>query len=535
MPNQKQNLIVIGNGMVGHRFLELMVEREGLDRWNLITFCEEPRVAYDRVHLSEYFVDKTAADLTLVKPGFYQENGIQIHVGDRAVEIDREHQIVRSKNGAEIAYDRLVIATGSYAFVPPIKGNDATGTFVYRTIDDLDAIQAYAQESKVGVVVGGGLLGLECANALKSLGLETHVVEFAPRLMPVQVDQAGGAVLKDKIEEIGVQVHTSKATTDIVSENGRLVRMEFKDETSLETDMIVFSAGIRPRDELARDCGLELGGRGGIVIDESCQTSDPNIYAIGECALYQGQIFGLVAPGYQMAEVTCDRLMEKSEPAQFQGADMSTKLKLLGVDVASFGDNFAKTPGSREVAVTDAIAGTYKKLVVSEDGTLLLGGILIGDASAYGTLLQLVQNEMKIPGNPLNLLVPASKDAAMPMSVDSLPDTAQMCSCNNVTKAQICSAIHEDKISDIGTLKKCTKAGTGCGGCIPLVKDLLNAELKKAGVEVNDHLCEHFPYSRQELYHLLRVGGIKSFNELMRQYGTGHGCEICKPTVASML
>ncbi|MCG8361976.1 MAG: FAD-dependent oxidoreductase, partial [Pseudanabaenales cyanobacterium] len=256
MPNTKQNLVVVGNGMVGHRFLELMVEKGALDRWNLITFCEESRVAYDRVNLSQYFVDKTAADLTLVEPGFYQENGIQVHMGDRVVEIDRDRQVVRSANGAEVAYNRLVLATGSYPFVPPIKGNDATGTFVYRTIEDLDAIKAYAEQSTVGVVVGGGLLGLECANALKSLGLETHMVEFEPRLMPVQIDQAGGAILKEKIEALGVQVHTSKATTEIVSENGKLVSMQFADETSLQTDMIVFSAGIRPRDELARNCGL---------------------------------------------------------------------------------------------------------------------------------------------------------------------------------------------------------------------------------------------------------------------------------------
>ncbi|MBE9033393.1 nitrite reductase large subunit [filamentous cyanobacterium LEGE 11480] len=535
MPNRKQNLVVVGNGMVGHRLLELMVEKGATDRWNLITFCEEPRVAYDRVSLSRYFMDMTAADLTLVEPGFYQANGIQIYMHDRVVEIDRERQLVRSANGVEVAYDRLVLATGSYPFVPPIKGNDAAGTFVYRTIEDLDAIKAYAQQSKVGVVVGGGLLGLECANALKNLGLETHVVEFAPRLMPVQIDDAGGSMLKGKIEELGVKVHTSKVTTEIVSENGKLARMEFADKTSLSTDMIVFSAGIRPRDELARQCGLEMGDRGGIMIDESCQTSDPQVYAIGECALYQGRIFGLVAPGYQMAEVASDHLLEVATAQSFAGADMSTKLKLLGVDVASFGDNFAKTPGSKELAVGDAVAGTYKKLVVSADGKLLLGGILVGDASAYGTLLQLMQNQMPLPENPLSLLVPATAGAAPSMSVDSLPDTAQICSCNNVTKGQICAAIQDDNLTDMPTLKKCTKAGTGCGGCVPLVKDLLQSELKKAGVEVKNHLCEHFAYSRQELYHLLRVGQIKSFDELLAQHGKGHGCEICKPAVGSML
>ncbi|MEM6252303.1 MAG: nitrite reductase large subunit NirB [Cyanobacteria bacterium P01_D01_bin.156] len=535
MPNRKQTLIVVGNGMVGHRFLQLMVEKGASDRWNLVTFGEEPRVAYDRVHLSQYFEDKTAADLTLVEPGFYQNNGIKSYIGDRVVEIDRQRQVVKSANGVELSYDRLVMATGSYPFVPPIKGNDATGTFVYRTIEDLDAIKAYGFQVKTGVVVGGGLLGLECANALKSLGLETHVVEFASRLMPVQIDEAGGAVLKEKIEALGVQVHTSKATTDIVSENGKLVRMEFADGESLPTDMIVFSAGIRARDELARDCGLEIGGRGGVVINETCQSSDPNVYAIGECASYQGRTFGLIAPGYHMAEVVSDCLIENETPQQFTGADMSTKLKLLGVDVASFGDNFAKTPGAKELAVTDAVAGTYKKLVVSDDGSLLLGGILIGDAADYGTFSQLTQNQIKLSANPLSLLVPAAEGQGASLSVENLPDTAQICSCNNVTKEQICTAIQEDNLTDLPAIKKCTSAGTGCGGCVPLVKDLLKSELKKAGIEVKNHLCEHFSYSRQELYHLIQVGQIKYFDELLAQYGSGHGCEVCKPTVASML
>ncbi|MGC1195658.1 MAG: nitrite reductase large subunit NirB [Geitlerinemataceae cyanobacterium] len=531
----KKNLVVIGNGMVGHKFLESMVKKGAHRHWNLITFCEEPRVAYDRVNLSGYFSGKTGADLTLVEPGFYSDNDIKIHLGERAVEIDRDRQIVRSANGLEIPYDRLVLATGSYPFVPPIKGNDAPGNFVYRTIEDLENMEAWAKQSKIGVVVGGGLLGLECANALQSLGLETHVVEFAPRLMPVQIDDAGGAILREKIEALGIKVHTSKATTEIVSENGKIVKMLFADGTELHTDQIVFSAGIRPRDELARQSGLVVGDRGGIIIDDACQTSDANIYAIGECALHQNRIYGLVAPGYQMAEVASDRLCGNPD-ATFPGADLSAKLKLLGVDVASFGDNFGKTPGAKELAISDTVNGTYKKIVVSEDSKYLLGGILVGDASAYGTMVQLMQNQIALPPHPEDLLVPPREGAvAMAMGVDSLPDTAQICSCNNVTKAQICTAIQEENLTDVPSVKKCTLAGTGCGGCVPLVKDILHAELKKAGVEVKNHLCEHFAYSRQELYHLVRVNGIQSFDELLQRFGTGLGCEICKPTVASLL
>jgi nitrite reductase (NADH) large subunit len=531
----KKNLIVIGNGMVGHKFLELMIAKKATQQWNLITFCEEQRVAYDRVNLSGYFSGKTAADLSLVEPGLYQENGIEIHIGDKVVTINREEKTVTSANGVTVAYDKLVLATGSYPFVPPIKGNDAKGTFVYRTIDDLEAMSAYAKNCKVGVVVGGGLLGLECANALKNMGLETHVVEFAPRLMPVQIDEAGGQILRNKIEELGVSVHTSKATTEIVSKDGKVSKMTFADGSELETDMIVFSAGIRPRDEIAKNCGIQLGERGGIVINDYCQTSDPDIYAIGECALYQNRIYGLVAPGYTMAGVVADGFTNVTN-STFTGADMSTKLKLLGVDVASFGDNFAKTPGAKEISITDSVQGIYKKLVLNQDGTRLLGGILIGDASAYGTLLQFVQNSIALPPHPEDLLIPPREGkAAVGMGVESLPDSAQICSCNNVTKGQICAAIQENNFTDVGTLKKCTKAGTGCGGCIPLVTDLLKYEMKKAGIEVKNHLCEHFSYSRQELYHLVRTQKIQTFEDLLQQHGQGKGCEICKPAVASIL
>jgi nitrite reductase (NADH) large subunit len=530
---QTKNLVIIGNGMVGHRFLELMIA-QGTD-YHLITFCEEPRVAYDRVNLSHFFAEKTAGELSLVEPGFYQQHGVEIHIGDKAVRVDRDCQIVTSANGVDILYDKLVFATGSYPFVPPINGNKLTGTFVYRTIDDLEAIAAHAKHCKVGAVVGGGLLGLECANALQHLGLETHVVEFMPRLMPMQVDDVGGEILRDQIEALGVTVHTSKSTSEIVADaKGRVQQMVFADGSELDVDIIVFSAGIRPRDELARDCGLAVGERGGVIINEYCQTSDPNIYAIGECALYQNRIYGLVAPGYQMATVAADNLCVP-ESNRFTGADMSTKLKLLGIDVASFGDAFAKTIDSREIVFKDAYQGIYKKLVVNATGTQLLGGILVGDASAYGTLLQLMQNEIDLPPHPEDLILPQRSGTTSAMGVDSLPDTAQICSCNNVSKGEICTAIQTQELTEIGSVKQCTKAGTGCGGCIPLVTDLLKTELKKAGIEVKNHLCEHFSYSRQELYHLVRTHRLETFAELLQQHGQGHGCEICKPAVASIL
>ncbi|MGK3976260.1 nitrite reductase large subunit NirB [Sorangium sp. So ce118] len=532
--SKKKDLLVIGNGMVGHKFIENMVLGGFLREWNITTFCEEPRLAYDRVNLSAFFSGKSADDLSMVKPGLYEEAGINVHLGDEAVSIDRRRKAVTSAKGKTVYYDKLILATGSYPFVPPIKGKDAKGCFVYRTIEDLEAMAAHAKSSKVGTVIGGGLLGLEAANALKNMGLEVHVVEFAPRLMALQVDEAGGAILRRKIESLGVQVHTNTSTQEIVAEHGRVARMLFADQTDLATDMIVFSAGIRPRDELARACELAIGNRGGVVINDRCQTSDPDIYAIGECASYNNQLYGLVAPGYHMAKVAADALTGGKDT--FGGFDMSTKLKLMGVDVASFGDAFAAQPDARVVSFMSATSNVYKKLVVSADGKHLLGGILVGDASNYSQLLQLVQNKIVLPPNPEDLIV-APRDGAKPagFGVEALPDTATICSCLNVTKKAICSAICDDKHVTLAAIKGHTKAGTGCGSCTTLITDILKKELKKAGVAVTNYLCEHFNYSRQELYHLVRVHSVKTFDDLIAQHGKGKGCEICKPAVASIL
>ncbi len=528
----KQQLLLIGHGMVGQRYLEALVAQGGREQFDITVLCEEPLPAYDRVGLTSYFSGKTADDLSLVPQGFFEEHDIALKLKTRADSIDRAAKTVTTNTGETLSYDKLVLATGSYPFVPPIPGNDRDNCFVYRTIDDLDAMIAASKGGKVGTVVGGGLLGLEAAKALHDLGLETHVVEFAPRLMAVQVDDFGGALLKDKIQELGVTVHTSTGTQEIIDGESCKHRMVFGEDKHLETDLIVFSAGIRPQDALARACELELGERGGIVVNDHCVTSDNDVYAIGEVALWNGRIFGLVAPGYQMAEIAAEHLMEKTEKS-FQGADMSTKLKLMGVDVASIGDAHGNTPGCRSTVFMDQTAGIYKKAVISECGKKLLGAVLVGDAADYGNLLQLCLNEMDLPGDPAALVAPVS-DGAPLLGADALPDSAQICSCNNVSKGDLCAAI-DDGAMTVGDLKACTKASATCGGCSALVKQVLDSELEKRGVEVNNHLCEHFPYSRQEIYHLVRVGQITTFDELLEKHGTGDGCDICKPTAASVL
>lgn len=529
-------LVVIGNGMVGHSLLEKLCEQPAADL-DITVLCEEPRPAYDRVHLSSYFSGSTAEDLSLVKPGFFDQDRLRLKLNTRGVSIDRHARVVVTSDGTRIGYDKLVLATGSYPFVPPVPGRDRPGCLVYRTIDDLEAMTDWGRKSRIGTVIGGGLLGLECAKALTDMGLQTHVVEFAPRLMAVQIDDGGGRVLRAKIEALGVSVHTQKNTLEITDGSGMGVggrhAMKFADGSQLETDMIVFSAGIRPRDELARNAGLAIGERGGIVIDNHCRTSDPDIYAIGECALWNGRIYGLVAPGYEMARVVAQHLSGGS--TEFRGADMSTKLKLMGVDVASIGDAHAATPGARAYVFTDERKQLYKKLVTSPDGQHLLGAVLIGDAGEYGTLLQMMLNDIRLPDAPEFLILPSSDGKARAgIGVDALPGTAQICSCNDVSKDTICSAV-EAGSRTVAELKACTKAGSSCGGCVPLMTQILKAELKRQGVAVNNHLCEHFAYSRQELYHLVRVQQIKTFGDLLQRHGRGLGCDICKPTVGSIL
>ncbi|MFC4994494.1 nitrite reductase large subunit NirB [Rubritalea tangerina] len=528
----KERIIVIGNGMVGYKFCERLIEKDTNKKFKVITFCEEPRPAYDRVHLSEYFSGKSAEQLSMSPLDWYEKNDVEIHIGEKVTQIDKEAKRVISSSGKVIEYDKLVIATGSSPFVPPVPGIDKQGVFVYRTIEDLDAMKEFSTNAKSCAVIGGGLLGLEAAKAAQDLGLKTHVIEFAPRLMPRQLDETAGILLKDIIEERGIKVHLSKSTSNITGDT-HVEKMEFADGSELKVDMIIVSAGIRPRDELAREASITVGPRGGIEVDSYLLTSDPNIFAIGECALYQGMIYGLVAPGYQMADAVSDLLMGKE--ATFEGADMSTKLKLIGTDVASFGAiEIPEGSNAREIIINDTHNKLFKKLVVSEDGKKLLGGILVGDASAYGSLHQMYINEMEIKGDPIQLILPASDGEPAGAGVNDLPDTAQICSCEAVTKGAICGAI-EKGCSSVAELKACTKAGTGCGGCVPLMTDLFKTKMKESGVEVSDRLCEHFDLSRKEMYQVVRATGIRSFNELLEKHGSGLGCEICKPAAASIL
>ncbi|EHA1126141.1 nitrite reductase large subunit [Vibrio navarrensis] len=521
-----ESIVIVGNGMVGHQLVEQLVAGGSHLQKRIVVIGEERFIAYDRVHLSGLFAGQSHQDLLLSSEEWYQKLGIELLLGVAVVAVDRVNKTLTLEDDTQLHYDQLVFATGSYPFVPPMPGSERKNVFVYRTLDDLSQIKQACVGAKTGAVIGGGLLGLEAANALRLLGLETHVVEFAPRLMPVQLDEGAGTVLKSKIEQLGLTVHTATATEKIIDGESAYHRMVFKDAAPLEVDVILFSAGIRPRDQLARDCGIEIGERGGIVINDACQTSDAAIYAIGECALWQGKIFGLVAPGYAMARVVAQQLQGISDAA-FTGADMSTKLKLLGVDVASIGDAHKATPNAQEMVLHDAQQGIYKKLVVDQSGTQLLGAILIGDNQDYDALLQSYLNQTPLPQPAVSLLFDSS---ALKGDVS---DSAVICSCHNVTKGDLIVAIHAGA-QDLASLKAQTKAGTGCGGCSAMVKSVLDEQLSLLGVEVSNQLCEHFSHTRQALYHICQVEAIRDFSTLISKHGKGRGCDICKPTAGSI-
>ncbi|MDN3581608.1 nitrite reductase large subunit NirB [Mucilaginibacter flavus] len=528
----KPTIIVVGNGMVGYKFCEKLLARSA--QFQIIVFGEEPRHAYDRVHLSEYFNGKTADDLSLSTLSWYTDNGITLHLDDPIQEINRAEKTIHSLKGVTLKYDYLVLATGSSAFVPDIPGIEKEGVFVYRTIEDLELIKACAANAKSGAVMGGGLLGLEAAKALIDLGItETHVIEFAPRLMPRQIDSAGSSMLQMKLSQLGLHIHLNKSTAAIVGDK-KISSLKFNDDSQLPVDMLVISAGIRPRDELARLAGLHVGTRGGIIVNEKMQTSDEYIYAIGECALYEGMIYGLIAPGYEMADVAAAHLTAADKG--FYGYDMSTKLKLIGVDVASFGDAFITEPDCRTILFEDTHKGIYKRINITNDGKNLLGGILIGDAEAYNMLLQTVNNKIVLPPDPEDLILGSrGGETNAGAGVMSLPDDALICSCEAVTKGAICDAVNTGGVTNIDGIKKCTKAGTGCGGCVPLVKDLVAGTMKANGQYVKNVICEHFDYSRQELFDLVKIGGLKNYDLVLDHYGKGDGCEVCKPVVASIL
>jgi nitrite reductase (NADH) large subunit len=526
-----KRIIVVGNGMVGYKFCEKL-RKQGVAA-EVIVYGEEPRPAYDRVHLTSFFSGKTAEDLLMAPASWYDEHHIVLHTGELVTDIDRQQKTITTHTGKTDRYDYLVLATGSSPFVPNVKGVERDGVFVYRTIEDLNQIIDYGKKVTRTAVLGGGLLGLEAGKALVDLGLETHIVEFAPRLMPRQLDEQGSVILQHKLSQLGIAVHLNKSTKEIAG-NGKLDGLEFVDGSFLPIEMLVISAGIRPRDEVAKGCGLEVHPRGGVVVNDFLQTNDENIFAIGEVAVHNNMVYGLVAPGYEMADIVA-RQIAGDFSKTFQGFDMSTKLKLMGVDVGSFGDALGETPGCIPIAFQDKHNGVYKRINISADGKYLLGGILVGDAKQYNLFHQMAANKMALPAQPESLIIGAPGKGEEGAGVKNLPDSAQICACENITKGDLVFQITEKGVKTLDDLKRSTKACTGCGGCTPMVNDILKITLESLGHTVKKSICEHFDYTRQELYDIVKIKNIKTYDALLDSHGKGDGCEVCKPLVASLL
>lgn len=545
-PATRRSVVVVGHGMVGNKVVEALVRRGATRTWDLVVIGEEGRRAYDRVHLSRLFEGVSPEDLDLCDTEVMDDPAVTALTGERVVAVDRQARRVLTDAGRELRYTTLVLATGSFPFVPEVPGRDLPGCFVYRTVDDVDAIRSWARGRHHGVVVGGGLLGLEAANALRACGLATEVVEYAPWLMSTQLDQAGGELLRRRLESLGLTVHTSTTVTAVHAGGDGAVdsvllapSQEQGAPVRLGTELVVFAAGIRPRDDLARGCGLEVGPRGGVVVDERCRTGDPSVYAVGECALSGGRIYGLVSPGYQMARVAAETIC--GGDATFAGGDTPTKLKLLGVDVASFGDSHARARDATTINLTDRMALVHRKLVVDAAGKVT-GGVLVGDLAGFDSLVAMASGDTASPEDPASLLAPKSasqEGSSLVRGPAALAPTATICSCENVAKGAICEAIatcvSSSGQADVAAVKAATRAGTGCGGCVPQLTELVAAQLADLGIETPRRLCEHFSLSRQELFDVIRVERITSFSEALSRHGEGRGCEVCKPTVASIL
>ncbi|KKA23287.1 Nitrite reductase (NAD(P)H), partial [Rasamsonia emersonii CBS 393.64] len=576
--DKRRKIVVVGLGMVAIAFIEKLMKLDAeLRQYDIVVIGEEPHVAYNRVGLSSFFEHRKVEDLYLNpeewKYSSFKDGSFNYHLNTRVTEVDPDHKLVKTSTGQEVSYNILVLATGSDAVLPTnIPGYDANGVFVYRTISDLQRLLEFASRHKgqTGVTVGGGLLGLEAAKAMMDLQ-EFGSVKLIDRnrwVLARQLDGDAGALVTEKIRQLGLDVMLQKRVARIETDGSNNVTgITFEDGDKIDCCCICFAIGVSPRDELGQKAGIERAPRGGFVVNESLQTSIPDIYAIGECASWENQTFGIIAPGIEMADVLSFNLTHPdNEPRRFNRPDLSTKLKLLGVDVASFGDFFADRdgpkflPGRRAsthrvmpfdklknrpakdtqsvkaLTYKDPFGAVYKKYLFTLDGKYLLGGMMIGDTKDYVKLNQMVKNQKELDVPPSQFIL--GSQSGGDENGDDLDDDTQICSCHNVTKGDIIQSVKIGSCKSIAQVKSCTKAGTGCGGCMPLVQSIFNKTMKEMGQEVSNHLCSHIPYSRVDLYNIIAVKQLKTFDAVMQACGKNPeslGCELCKPAIASIL
>ncbi|WVW80433.1 nitrite reductase [NAD(P)H], large subunit [Kwoniella bestiolae CBS 10118] len=584
-PAERIQVMVVGLGMVGIAFIEKMLTLDVAGKYFIRTCGEEPVVAYNRVGLTEYFQHRNIEDLYLNDVSWYAKQNPEhfaFHIGEQVTHIDSENKVVKTSKSNEFKYDILVLATGSVASLPPYmtteRAKTVKGVFVYRSIADLEAIIKYGErpEVKRASVIGGGLLGLEAAKAVYDMKVpEVSILIRQDYPLNRQLDSSAGELVLKKIEKMGVEVKTRCEPSSILTRTDDQGDETFegfnvKDE-KIESDMVIFAIGIQPRDDLARSSGIEIEPKGGIKVGDDLQTSAKGVYAIGECASWRGNFYGLIAPGVEMADILAFNLTQTEGtaahvPRSMNPPDLSTRLKLMGVDVASFGDYFADIRVAQkpkadpvadgEVAISqpkpskhrklaadgpiqcltyhDPFSATYKKYIFTEDGQHLLGGMMIGDVGDFTKLVAITKKKKKLGVPPSDFILGAKK--AGEDDGGDLDDDAVVCSCHNVTKGAIGSCV-KSGLTDLAAVKTKTKAGAGCGGCVPMVTNIFKAEMKKSGHKVSTALCPHFKMSRQDLFQIIKIKKLRDFATINETVGTPGtiGCEICKPAVASIL
>jgi nitrite reductase (NADH) large subunit len=535
----KQRLVVIGNGMAGARLVEDVLARGGADSFEIVIFGDEPYGNYNRILLSGVLAGTHDLKDIFINPlAWYQENDVKLHAGVRVSAIDRENRLVIGENGVTEVYDKLVFATGSSPFIPRMDGCKSEngdgfkdGVFVFRTLDDCEAIADYVQRAGRAAVIGGGLLGLEAARGLLRLGADVHVVHLMRHLMEVQLDPAAGATLKRSMESMGVKVHLNKCTTAILG-NGHVTGLQFRDGELLECDLVVISAGIRPNAKLAEEAGLTVDR--GIVVDDGLTClDDPDIFAVGECAQHAGRLYGLVAPLWEQTAILADRLTGRRPGAAYRGSRVSTKLKVMGIELAVMGESAARDEDDEEVVYSEPGRGIYKKLIVRKGR--LAGAILLGDTSNAPALLQAYDRGAILPENRAELLFPDAVETSG-LSLESLPDDAQVCNCNGVSKGRIIEAV-KNGCRSLKALCDATRAGTGCGSCKGQVNRLL--EFAAGDLVAVDPSIHYYvpgvPLTKPELIKAIREKDLRSVSAVFAGLAGGNEDPGSKAGLASLL
>lgn len=522
-----QRLVVIGNGMAGVACVEQILKH--VPKFEITIFGDETHVNYNRILLSSVLAgEKAAEDIVLNGLDWYEKQGIELRLGVRITDVDSERRTVTGDDGSVTPFDKLLIATGSTPLIPPMEGVKKEGVFVFRNLEDTRALLDHAGPGKKAIVIGGGLLGLEAARGLQVQGCDVTVIHLMDTLMERQLDFAGGGYLKAKMECLGVKVLLERNTAAILG-HGKAEGVAFKDGSSLAADFVVIAAGIRPNVELGRKSGLQVNR--GIVVNDYMETSNPDIFAVGECVEHNGACYGLVAPLFEQGKVLAATITGNKGPV-YGGTIQAAKLKIMGVDVFSAGDFSEKSPGSDAVRYEDPALGIYKKLIV-RDGKLA-GVILVGDTSESHRYVDWLRSKTDLTALRRQLLFPGPADDPG-LDVAEMADSKVICGCNGVTKGAIIQAVHEKGISTLAQLKDCTRASTGCGSCTEVCQQLLKAVSPEFQEESKKNLCTCLPFPEDKLREILRSQRLRSVQEVLEIYGKGGGCEVCKPALSYML